>query len=405
MISFVLSGCGGGGGSATASAPTSGPHQPQSACAATPQSAADGPAPRLPAMVNAVAPLHAAIIATVSGARELAFLPNGDLLVGTSGSSVSIVPNADGLANAGKPRTFATFPDAPAAGVAFLPQTCTIFVGTQLGIYKIPYKTGDVAAEQLIKIASVRPGGSSGHATTSVAVTATTVYASVGSSCNACNETDPTRATIQQMNLEGSGMSPKAIRIRNAIGLTVNPNTGSLWTGDAGQDALPLGHPYEFLDPVTTHPAVADYGWPVCEENRQRYGSGADCSNQVVPAVEFPAYESIIGVAIAPVSAGGAYPLPSQYAGGAFVAMHGSWHNERGVPVAPPRVSFVTLSGDTPTIPVNWSNPSSQWSDVLTGFQNSDGSRNGRPTGIAIGPQGDLFVADDYTGVIYRIRI
>ncbi|MGH8165553.1 MAG: hypothetical protein ACREP1_14600 [Rhodanobacteraceae bacterium] len=28
----------------------------------------------------------------------------------------------------------------------------------------------------------------------------------------------------------------------------------------------------------------------------------------------------------------------------------------------------------------------------------------GRPTGIAVGPLGDLFVADDQTGAIYRIR-
>ncbi|MBV9737347.1 MAG: hypothetical protein JO177_04175 [Candidatus Eremiobacteraeota bacterium] len=32
------------------------------------------------------------------------------------------------------------------------------------------------------------------------------------------------------------------------------------------------------------------------------------------------------------------------------------------------------------------------------------GSRIGRPTGVAVGPQGDLFVADDQTGNIYRIR-
>lgn len=255
------------------------------------------------------------------------------------------------------------------------------------------------------KIASIRPGGSSGHSTTSVAATSNVLYASIGSSCNACTETDPTRASIQQMALDGSNMEPKAVRIRNAIGLTINPNTGTLWAGDAGQDGLPPGHPYEFVDPVTTHPGVADYGWPSCEENHQNYGSGANCSSQVIPVVEFPAYETIIGIAIAPSSPHGSYALPSHYGGRAFVAMHGSWHTQGGIPIAPPRVSFVPLNGDTPASPVNWANPTTQWTDVLIGFQNADGSRNGRPTGVAIGPQGDLFVADDLAGVIYRVRI
>ena len=321
-------------------------------------------------------------------------------------SIAALIPEADAASNAGTPVVFATLPDSQAAGVAFSTQACAVFAGTEYGVYRIAYVPGAQTGGTPQRIAAVRPGAQGGHSTTSVATAGNALYASVGSSCNACVETDSTRATIQQMDLNGSGMSAKAVNIRNAIGLTINPNTGTLWAGDAGQDGLPSGHPYEFADPVSLHGGVVNYGWPNCEEHQQNFGSGANCSAQTVPAVEFPAYQTIIGLAIAAANnSSGAYALPAAYNGGAFVAMHGSWHaNGSGIPLAAPRVAFVALSGDAPRMPVNWSDPTAQWTDVISGFQNASGARIGRPTGVAIGPHGDLFVADDQTGNIYRIR-
>ena len=388
-IAFALlfAACGGGGSSSSAPAPN-----PSG-------SAANG--------LMVPAGLSISVIANVGGARELAFAPNGDLFVATMGSRLYIVPNADGASGASGPKVFADLGDSPAAGVAVntTAQDSAIYVGTQFGVYRIPYTSGDQTAQSKpVKIASVRTGGGGDHSTTSVAIAGSMLYASVGSSCDACVESDPTRATVQQMTLSGGGMTARAVHIRNAIALAVNPNTGTLWAGGAGQDTLPAGHPYEYFDALTLHSGVADYGWPKCEENHIAYTQGADCSNTVVPLVEFPAYESIIGAAFYPTSASGAYHLPAQYAGGLFVTMHGSWHTQNGVPVAPPRVAFVPMNADTPASPVNWNDPTKQWSDFVSGFQRADGSRIGRPSGIAVGPQGDLFVADDDTGNIYRIR-
>ena len=200
-------------------------------------------------------------------------------------------------------------------------------------------------------------------------------------------------------------MTAKAIHIRNAIALTTNPSTGAVWAGDAGQDYLPEGHPYEFFDPVTLHRGQADYGWPGCEENRVPYTPAANCSNTVVPRVVFPAYETIVGAAFYAVASKARYIFPSRYRNGVFVAMHGSWHaNGARIPVAPPRVAFVPMSGDVPATAVNWTSPAAQSTDFVSGFQHSDGTRAGQPTGVAVGPLGDLFVADDQTGAIYRIR-
>ena len=57
---------------------------------------------------------EAVVIANVPGARGLAALPNGDLLVGTGITEIKIVSNADGANAVGPTTTFATFPN-PAA--------------------------------------------------------------------------------------------------------------------------------------------------------------------------------------------------------------------------------------------------------------------------------------------------
>jgi len=367
-----------------------------------------GVAAQEPAVALSVPPgLHATVIATIPlGARELAFAPNGDLFAGTVGKDVYVVPNADGAGATGSVRLFAKLGDGPAAGLTFAPGA--LYVGTQFTVYRIPYVAGDRSARSghaVARVRGVRDRGDDNHTTTSLAFTRGVLYASIGSTCDACKEANPLRATIQQMGVDGTRMRAKAVRFRNAIALAVNPATGALWAGGAGQDALPPGHPYEFLDDVSAHAGVADYGWPDCEENRHAYRAGADCARTVEPALVFPAYATLIGAAFYPVKPRGAYALPARYAGGVFVTMHGSWHTKNGCTVAP-LVAFVPMRGDSPAIAVNWSNPNAQWRPFLTGFQPgcSPNTRIGRPTGIAVGPHGDLFVGDDRTGEIYRIR-
>ena len=207
------------------------------------------------------------------------------------------------------------------------------------------------------------------------------------------------------MKPDGSDFSQRAKRIRNAIALTVNPATGSVWVGDAGQDDLPFGHPYEFLDDLSAHAGDADYGWPECEENHHVYWRGYTCTNTVEPLVELPAYSTIIGATFYPDRQSGLYAFPQRYRGGLFAAVHGSWHVDgRGCSAAPPRVVFVAMNGDRPAKDVDWNDPTAQWSDFLTGFQSGCTARIGRSTGIAVGPMGSLFVGDDAAGLVYRVR-
>lgn len=339
-----------------------------------------------------------AVIARVDKARELAVAANGDLLVGTLSREVMLVADAEGTPKA--PHVFARVTDHIAAGVALSGDS--LYIGSEFAVWRVPYHVGErVASTTPVRIARVRPKGHGGHITTSVAVGGQRLYVSVGSSCDACDpELDDTRATVMEGNLDGSDLHPRAVRIRNAVALAYNSTTGHLWAIPNGQDALEHGHPYEIADPITLHPGVANYGWPHCFENQRKVEPSADCTGVVVPRVIFPAYNAPIGAVIYPSNPKGKYAFPAAYAGGLFVALHGSWH----VPLVPPRVAFVALEGDLPKTPADWNNPTTQWQEFVGGFQEADGHRLGRPTGIAVGPEGSLFVADDHLGVIYRIR-
>lgn len=349
-------------------------------------------------------------IAKVGSARELTALPNGDLLVGTNGSSVYVVPAAEADAAAGAPVVFTTIADGPAQGVTFVQSTCTVYVSTQHGVYSLPYLDGQLPAAAATQIGSVRGGtvtpNSDGdvHTSTSLAFAGDKLYVGVGSGCNACVEVDPTRATIQQLDADGKNQTTKATRMRNAIALATNPATGTLWAGGAGQDNLPDGHPYEYFDAVTLHAGLVDYGWPACEENHNPYGSGADCSATVQPILELPPYSTIIGAVFYPTGQTGAHAFPPANRG-LYLTAHGSWHKTSNVYHTPPRVAFVAMNGDAPAVAVDWNDPSKQWTEFVGGFQLADQlTRIARPTGIAVGAQGSLFIADDQNGVIYRVR-
>ncbi len=474
---FAISGCGGGGsGSSSPSVtnPTAPPIPAPTATAAATASASPGatasPLSQLPLALdvnNLPGQFYGEIVAQLShvSPRGMVMLPNGDLLVGTGGGTSSfaqsgqiyIVPNAE-AAVPSAPSVFATLTDGSCAssagtntnGITFAPATGggTIFVGMECSVWKIPYVTGDrTASSSPVKYLSVRTGspplGSDGdvHHTTSVLAAGATLYVSVGSDCNACTETDPTRGAIMTSSITTPGLSLVAKRVRNALALAQNPATGTVWAGGAGQDCMTgttcfaaqdqtyaiNGHPYEWLDPLTTHAAPVDYLWPWCEENGTTLTApdptsgtipaGTNCTSMIVAPVRAPAYSTIMGAVFYAPPKGATYAFPGSYDGGLFFTMHGSWHEDAsGIPVAVPEVAFVPMSAssDAPLYPMDWTgsdSPYANWArnaggnpaPFMNGFQ-TQGVRIGRPAGLAVGPNGSLFISDDSSGAIYRIR-
>ncbi len=90
--------------------------------------------------------------------------------------------------------------------------------------------------------------------------------------------------------------------------------------------------------------------------------------------------------------------VPERYRGGAFIAFHGSW-NRIPLPQAGYNVVFV---------PMENGQPSGDWEIFADGFAGAEEIRspadaNFRPTGLAEGPDGAIYLAEDKVGRIWRI--
>lgn len=64
------------------------------------------------------------------------------------------------------------------------------------------------------------------------------LYLSVGSTCNACSESNPENAAMLRMSPDGKSRTIFASGLRNTIGYDWHPQTGELWGLDHGIDFL-----------------------------------------------------------------------------------------------------------------------------------------------------------------------
>ena len=223
------------------------------------------------------------------------------------------------------------------------------------------------------------------------------LYVSVGSTCNACGETNEENATIVSMRPDGSERAIHASGLRNTIGYGFAPEGGQLYGFDHGIDWLGDNEQHEEFNRIEQG---ARYGWPYV------YALSRFNPQDTPPNSSFSEYaagsEEPIGLHTphaAPMQmafyTGDAFP--EEYRGDAFVAFRGSWNRqppsgyevmrvdfEDGAPVAmePFLTGFLMEDAESPT---GWGNM-------------------GRLAGLAEGPDGALYLSDDTGGVIYRIH-
>src|SRR5712692_2063436 len=88
--------------------------------------------------------------------------------------------------------------------------------------------------------------------------------------------------------------------------------------------------------------------------------------------------------------------FPARYRDGVFIAFHGSW-NRAPYEQGGYNVVFQSLAGDRA------SGQCEIFADGFAGAVKSPAKAAHRPTGLAVGPDGSLYVSDDVRGRIYRI--
>lgn len=257
----------------------------------------------------------------------------------------------------------------------------------------------------------------------------------VGSPSNSCQVKDrdtmsagkdpcpelETRAGLWRFDATKTGQtfSPSArwaTGLRNAIALAINPADSKLYGVPHGRDQLTQNWPKIFPDPKynAENPAEEfvqidrgeDFGWPYCywsvEKNKlvtaPEYGGDGTktdrCGDKKGARAVYPAHWAPMSLVYYTGS-----QFPARYRGGAFVAFHGSW-NRAPEPQAPGRVIFHAMSGGS---------PAGAYESFADGFaeqppaqlQNTNAKH--RPVGLAVGPDGALYVTDDVGGRVYKI--
>ncbi|OBI82476.1 sorbosone dehydrogenase family protein [Mycobacterium sp. E740] len=345
--------------------------------------------------------------ARVPKARLAVWAPDGALLISQPSTGRVLRLDATGSAQS----TLIDGLDQP-HGMAFSGDTLFVAESDQIDSYR--YADG-VASDPRIVVAGLPDAkspdlkGAYAHALKSVAVGRDgAVYFSIGSTGNVSAEdrvADPPRATIMRVPPGGGLAEPFATGVRNGTGLAVAPD-GAVWTAVNNRDNVAdpqtgkvdmnyvNDHPPESVARLT---AGRELGWPYCNPDggpahlplirdvqTNADGDRLDCA--VLPPIE-----QSLGAHAAPL--GMSFTdgvLPAPYATGALVGVHGSWNRESP---QPPEVAFFA-----------WHNGElADQQTLVGGFQAGDGSRWGRPVAAVIGPEGAVYITDDYADAVYRL--
>jgi glucose/arabinose dehydrogenase/mono/diheme cytochrome c family protein len=148
-----------------------------------------------------------------------------------------------------------------------------------------------------------------------------------------------------------------------------------------------LGWPYSYWDPIKkAHMVAPEFGG----DNMKR----VEPDPYDKPVVAFPAHWAPIQMTIYTGA-----QFPERYRNGAFVAFHGSW-NRAPRSQAGYKVAFVPF--DDKGMPLG------TYETFADGFAGKDefvspGEARYRPAGVAVGPDGSLYVTDTEKGRIWRI--
>jgi glucose/arabinose dehydrogenase len=319
-------------------------------------------------------------------ARWLLFTDTGDLLVARSrGGEVMLLDrDRDGDGHPDGRRVLLENLDRP-HGLAIRDGWLYVAEKTAVGRIRFDEQAGATTGDYQRVVTGLTGDGN--HVTRTIAFGPDgKLYLSQGSTCNVCVEKDRRRATMMRFEPDGTQGEIYATGLRNSVGFDWAPWDGSLYATENSRDLLGDDFPPDELNRVERG---AFYGWPylngfnVLDPDLGK-GHEALLATARPPVHGFRAHNAPLGIAFLRSAA-----RPSGYERAAVVALHGSWN--RSVPDGYKVVSLHWAADGT-----------IEERDFLTGFLGDSGVI-GRPAGVAEGPDGAVYVADDYAGVVYRV--
>ena len=365
----------------------------------------------------------------LGGVRHMVVAPSGDLYAAVTsrrGTAGGVLALRDTTGD-GKADVRERFGDRGGTGIDL--QGRWLYFAPDSGVVRWQLSPGRlVPAGQPQTIVWGLPTG--GHAAKSIAFDGRgAMFVNIGSRSNSCQQADrqprspgvdpctelATRAGTWRFDANRPDQTFAdgrrwATGIRNGLALAWNRPAAALYAVVHGRDQLSAS--WGFTDQQNAElpseemfrlDSGTDGGWPYCYHDRARgskvlapeYGGDGRqvgrCRSAEAPLVAFPAHWAPNDLLFYTGT-----QFPARYRGGAFVAFHGSW-NRAPLPQQGYRVAFVPFSGGRP------SGEFETFADGFAGGTPQPGTARHRPTGLAEGPDGSLYVSDDAGGTIWRI--
>src|SRR5688572_29016446 len=367
---------------------------------------------------------------TLGGARHMAVAPNGDVFVSitkrqnTPGGVVALRDSdRDGQADVRR-----RFGNGANTGIHLA--NGYLYLDAAPAIVRYPLAAGQLEPSgPPDTIVMGLPTG--GHGARTFVIDGNALLVNVGSRTNSCQAADrqlespgvpncpelETRAGVWQFDVTRLKQTQAdgqrfATGIRNAVAITRHPRTGAIYAVQHGRDNFFQNWPKlydqkesaeqpseEFLH-VTRG---SDYGWPFCYHDRANdkevlapeYGGDKNaqgrCANVTAPIGSFPGHWGPNDLLFYTGT-----QFPEKYRGGAFIAFHGSW-NRDPEPQAGYNVVFTRMENGK---------PAKEFEVFADGFAGETKQPRGatyRPTGLAQGPDGSLYISDDVKGRIWKV--
>ena len=311
--------------------------------------------------------------ATLYRPTALTFDLSGNVLVASADSNIYILTDNDKDGHADTKSIFASGYYIP-LGLTVHPVTGEVYVSYQGAIAILTDSNQDGVSDSSHTLVEGLPSTGLHQNNNLEFGTDGWLYMGMGSTCDACAETDARNATIMRFNIETGEKEIYASGMRNPFDIAFHPITGELFATDNGRDDLGLGAPQEELNLIIQN---GNYGFPNCWDSQDAPGC-----EETIPAVAFfEPHSSADGLDFYTGT-----QFPSEYQNNAFVGIFGSWLNpalETGIK----RVVLTPQNG-TYTSEVSW----------FVKFP-----KGVMPLPIQFGKDGALYVGDYINDAIYRI--
>jgi len=331
--------------------------------------------------------------------RYLIYTPTDDILVSEPRANrISCLTDTDNDGHPDRRQTFANESNGLNQPFGMTFTHGYFYVGNADGIRRYSWIRGSCRIYGQGEL--IFPTDESGHWTRTVIYSSELgqLLVAIGSASNVDIEELP-RASIQQMNLDGTNHSTFAFGLRNPVGLAFHPMSRELYVSNQERDLIGDNLVPDYFTRVQQNQF---FGWPYAYlhsnllDPRRTFPNGTSqrpdlVSRTSTPDVLFQAHSAVLDMCFYTGE-----QFPSRYHNGVFAAFHGSWNTNDATGY---KIVFIPFHNET-------NRPMGYYEDFIYGFLKNSSTPEtfGRPVGLLVLNDGSLIFTEDGNNRIYHVE-